>query len=105
LEATLAGRHDLAQGDPSQSGRLVGLEVRILRVHLDEELLLDGHQDRIDPQKWRPLIMSFCQFFGLGPMLHPSRLATIPESSYRTQPTAPPLREVRESPELIRTTR
>jgi len=84
MEATLAGRHDLAQGDPSQSGRLVGLEVRILRVHLDEALLLDGHQDRIDPLKWRPLIMSFCQFFGLGPMLHPSRLATIPESSYRT---------------------
>lgn len=102
MEAALTGRHDLAQGDPSQSGRLVGLEVRILRVHLDEALLLDGHQDRIDPLKWRPLIMSFCQFFGLGPMLHPSRLATIPESSYRPQPTAPPVREVRESLEVIR---
>ena len=45
--------------------------------------LLDGCDDRIDPEKWRPLIMSFCQFFGLGPILHPSRLAEIPESAYR----------------------
>jgi hypothetical protein len=27
---------------------------------------MDGYDDRIDPVKWRPLIMSFCQFFGLG---------------------------------------
>jgi hypothetical protein len=25
--------------------------------------------------KWRPLIMSFCRFFGVGDELHPSRLA------------------------------
>jgi hypothetical protein len=36
-----------------------------------------------DPARWRPLIMSFCQFFGLGPMVHPSTLAEIPEEAYR----------------------
>jgi hypothetical protein len=25
--------------------------------------------------RWRPLMMSFCRFFGLGGELHPSRLA------------------------------
>ena len=35
------------------------------------------------PERWRPLIMSFQQFFGLGPMVHESTLARIPESAYR----------------------
>jgi hypothetical protein len=25
--------------------------------------------------RWRPLIMSFCRFFGMGGEVHPSRLA------------------------------
>ena len=40
--------------------------------------------DRIDPDKWRPLIMSFQEFYGLTPMkLAPSALAEIPERLYR----------------------
>ncbi len=39
--------------------------------------------NRVDPEKWRPLIMSFCQFFGLGEILHSSTLAEIPEDTYR----------------------
>jgi flavin reductase (DIM6/NTAB) family NADH-FMN oxidoreductase RutF len=87
LEATLVASHPLAADDPDRAGKLVGIEVRVLRVHVAEELLLAGHQDRIDPERWRPLIMSFSQFFGLGGIVHPSRLAQIPESAYRP-PTA-----------------
>jgi len=83
LEAVLESAHPMAASDPDRRGRLVGLEVRIVRVHVEESLLLDGYDDRIDPEKWRPLIMNFCQFFGLGPIVHPSRLAEIPESAYR----------------------
>jgi flavin reductase (DIM6/NTAB) family NADH-FMN oxidoreductase RutF len=83
LEAVLEASHPLAAGDPSRKGRLVGLELRIVRVHVEEAIRMEGHEDRIDPVKWRPLIMSFCQFFGLGSMVHPSRLAEIPESAYR----------------------
>jgi flavin reductase (DIM6/NTAB) family NADH-FMN oxidoreductase RutF len=83
LEATLSGRHALAADDPDRAGKLLALEVRIRRVHVEESLLLAGHQDRIDPERWRPLIMSFAQFFGLGGIVHPSRLAQIPESAYR----------------------
>ncbi len=51
-------------------------EVHITRLHV-EESLLTGSESRphIDPEKWRPLIMSFCRFFALGSETHPSRLA------------------------------
>lgn len=51
-------------------------EVNILKLHVDEALLEDnGPRPHIDPEKWRPLIMSFCRFFGVGAELYPSRLA------------------------------
>jgi len=42
-----------------------------------------GTEHRVDPDAWRPLIMSFQRFYGLGAELHPSRLATIREEWYR----------------------
>ena len=51
-------------------------EVQIVKLHVDERLLMgDGPRPRIDPMLWRPLIMSFSRFFGLGGEVHPSRLA------------------------------
>ncbi len=51
-------------------------EVHIVKLHVDETLLDEsGPKPHIDPVKWRPLIMSFCRFFGLGGEVHPSRLA------------------------------
>jgi flavin reductase (DIM6/NTAB) family NADH-FMN oxidoreductase RutF len=51
-------------------------EVNISRLHVEESLLTgDESRPHIDPEKWRPLIMSFCRFFGLGGEVHPSRLA------------------------------
>ncbi len=47
----------------------------------DTGLRLDGHPNCIDPDKWRPLIASFCRFYGLGKNLHPSRLAQGPEEA------------------------
>jgi flavin reductase (DIM6/NTAB) family NADH-FMN oxidoreductase RutF len=55
-------------------------EVHIVKLHIDESLLMgDESRPHIDPEKWRPLIMSFCRFFGVGDEVHPSRLA---ESSF-----------------------
>jgi hypothetical protein len=40
-------------------------EVHIVKLHVDEKLLMgDGPRPHIDPLKWRPLVMSFCRFFG-----------------------------------------
>jgi flavin reductase (DIM6/NTAB) family NADH-FMN oxidoreductase RutF len=53
-------------------------EVHIVKLHVDESLLIPGSDSarpHIDPVKWRPLIMSFCRFFGVGDEVHPSRLA------------------------------
>src|ERR1700747_2221137 len=63
---------------------IVCLELRIVRVHADPTILVAGHPDRIDPDLWRPLIMSFCRFYGLGQELVESRLARIPEGQYRS---------------------
>lgn len=51
-------------------------EVHIVKLHVEASLLIgDGGRPHIDPEKWRPLIMSFCRFFGIGREVHPSRLA------------------------------
>jgi hypothetical protein len=51
-------------------------EVHILKLHVDENLLFEnGPRLHIDPVRWRPLIMNFCRFFGLGAEVHSSRLA------------------------------
>ena len=63
---------------------IVCIEVRITRVHAHPSVLMDGKRNRIDPDRWRPLIMSFQRFYGLGPELSESRLAGIPEAMYRT---------------------
>ena len=85
LEAKLEAVHDLAEDDPLLGGRVQVLEVRILRVHAHESILAPGRADRIDPVRWRPLIMSFQKFYGLSPgQPHGSRLADISEDLYRS---------------------
>lgn len=46
-------------------------------VYVDENLLMAGEKNYIDPLKWNPLIMNFCEYFGLSGNLHPSRLAPV----------------------------
>lgn len=84
LEATVEAVYPLAQNDPAWRDRQLAFEVRIRCAHIDEAILVDGEPNRIDPDKWRPLIMSFQKFYGLTPdQLHPSTLAEIPEALYR----------------------
>lgn len=84
LEAIVEATHGIAEADSAQRGILACIEVRILRVHVEESILISGDLDRIDPDKWRPLIMSFQKFYGLGPQLHESTLAKVPEFMYRS---------------------
>ncbi len=83
LEAVVAGQSAMMQDDPRVAGLFVAIEMRITRVHLHPDILLDGNPDRIDPDRWRPLLMSFQHFYGLGERVHESRLAEIPEAMYR----------------------
>jgi len=70
--------------DPAWRGRSLALHVVVRKVHAAADILADGEPDRIDPDKWRPLIMSFQRFYGLAPeQVHGSELAKIPEAAYR----------------------
>jgi flavin reductase (DIM6/NTAB) family NADH-FMN oxidoreductase RutF len=73
LEAVIERMHPF--GDEEDD--TLAMEARILRVHIDERLLVPGHANHIDPQRWEPLIMSFCEFFGLSRKLHHSRLGEV----------------------------
>lgn len=84
LEVVVEDVHSLAAQDETLKGRILTIELRVQRVHIAEELIMEGHPNRVDPDKWRPLIMSFQEFYGLGEKIHSSRLATIPESMYRS---------------------
>lgn len=87
LEAVLVGHHPLEARNPDRRDKLVAIEVRVTRVHVDEGIRMPGTAHRIDPDRWRPLMMSFCEFFGLGRKLRRSTLATIPEEAYRVAAT------------------
>jgi flavin reductase (DIM6/NTAB) family NADH-FMN oxidoreductase RutF len=54
--------------------RCTAIEVRAVRAHLEEALRI-ADKDYVDPFGWDPLIMKFCEFFGGGSMVSPSRLA------------------------------
>jgi flavin reductase (DIM6/NTAB) family NADH-FMN oxidoreductase RutF len=85
LEAVVEHVRDLAENDGKVRGRTKILEVRVQRVHVDQNILMEGHVDRIDPDKWRPLIMSFQRFYGLtSHQVHDSTLGQVPEALYRS---------------------
>jgi flavin reductase (DIM6/NTAB) family NADH-FMN oxidoreductase RutF len=82
LEAVFEQAYPFGHRPDKQPGAMA-FEVRVVRAHFDPAILMEGEENRIDPDKWRPLIMSFCQFYGLGERLHYSTLAEIPEVRYR----------------------
>jgi flavin reductase (DIM6/NTAB) family NADH-FMN oxidoreductase RutF len=71
--------------DPDHA-RIPAVEVTVRRVHASPDILMGGRPNRIDPDRWRPLIMSFQHFYGLADgRLVPSRLATVDEELYRVR--------------------
>lgn len=82
LEGTVANIHSFAAADSRMAIPAFAVEVTVRRVHVDASILDTEHAARIDPDKWRPLIMSFRQFYGLSGRLHPSRLGEGAEERY-----------------------
>lgn len=50
---------------PDRTGLILAIEVRVLRIHILDELRMEGYANRVDPDKWKPLIMNFQEFYGL----------------------------------------
>lgn len=82
LEAQVHRVHGFGEEDDYMKA----IEMRIVRVHVEEALLVPGTKNYIDPEKWNPLMMSFCEFFGLSDKLHPSRLESAFYGLPRTAP-------------------
>lgn len=85
--SAMADEYDYSRHERAADCTLAGIlcfEVRVKRVHVDPRILMPDNQDRINPDTWRPLIMSFCRYYGLGPELVESELARIPELQYRS---------------------
>jgi flavin reductase (DIM6/NTAB) family NADH-FMN oxidoreductase RutF len=82
LEARVRNIQAFAQQDPRLAIPACAVEVNILRVEVDNDLRDAHHPNRIDPQRWRPLIMSFRRFFGITPLDQNSRLGAAPEEIY-----------------------
>ena len=47
------------------------IEVRIQSVHVHPDLLMEGHANRIDPDKWSPL--ELISWYGSNPQRHELR--------------------------------
>ena len=94
MEAVVEAVHPLAADDERQNGAVLVIEVRIQRVHVHDAIRTRDSADHIDPDAWRPLIMSFQKLYGLGPQVHPSTLARVPERLYR----GPDIERARQAP-------
>ena len=84
MECEFVGVHKLLGDEPEKTGLVIAIEVRVLRIHVQEQLRKDGFENRIDSDKWRPMIMSFQDLYGLAEgKLKESTLAKINEEKYR----------------------
>ena len=73
--------------DGPDSG-LMALEVKILRTHVDDSLLMTQHPTYIDPLRWDPMFMKFTEYFTGAALARPSSLARGWDMPAVTEPVA-----------------
>lgn len=84
MECQLVQKTSLRPDLPDRHGFIHAIEVRILRIYIRDELRMEGYPNRVDPDKWKPLFMSFQHFYGLRDgKLDESVLGRVPEEIYR----------------------
>ena len=54
---------------------IVSIVIKIVKIHIEEELIVPGTRNYVDTDKWSPLIMNFCEYYGLSGKLQKSMLA------------------------------
>lgn len=103
IEAVLQARHPFggferqrAYGEELETTRVMAFELKVVRVHLEEGLLVAGKTNHVNSDEWKPIIMSFAQFYGLADgRIASSKLAEIPEEFYRPAEHMGDLRQAR----------
>ncbi|KAJ4351442.1 uncharacterized protein N0V89_006784 [Didymosphaeria variabile] len=84
MECELTMTHPMLQDLFGTSGPLYALEMRVVKIWVRDELRMDWYDNRIDPDKWQPMIMSFQELYGLeGRKLGLSKLGGVREEKYR----------------------
>ena len=71
LEAKLIKKVKVGSQDEKMAIPTVAFELQILKVHVDESVLVDGKKEYVDPDKWHPLIMSFRRFYTTNDYIYP----------------------------------
>lgn len=82
LEASVSNVYPFGNDDPRMAIPGCAIEVSVIRIHAASDILELGSGHRIDPNKWRPLIMSFRHFYGLTENIHESKLGAGAEERY-----------------------
>ncbi|HEX5117664.1 MAG TPA: flavin reductase family protein [Pseudonocardiaceae bacterium] len=82
MECRVIAAHPIGGPDTNATA----FQVEVLRTHVEEGLVIPGTH-YVDPNGWDPLIMKFCEFFGGGQNIHPSRLAEGWKMPHARQPT------------------
>lgn len=80
-EAVLIKSHKISE-ETAGNGQLMSLELRVSALHIAPELCLHGNPDRINPDAWPALFMSFQKFYGARPCEQTSRLARINQQAF-----------------------
>jgi flavin reductase (DIM6/NTAB) family NADH-FMN oxidoreductase RutF len=82
LEATVARIVEIAARDPRMLVPAVSVEATVGVVHADESVRSRSYANRIDPQRWHPLIMSFLEYFDVTPSPQSPGLRAVDEETY-----------------------
>ncbi|KAF6233205.1 hypothetical protein HO173_008494 [Letharia columbiana] len=83
MEAELVAVNEMNRDEEGKEGFLLGLEVEVLRIQAEEHIMQIGVPNKVDTDRWRPLMTAFQHLYGLSARLLPSRLAEIDEEKDR----------------------
>ncbi len=82
LEVTVESFNRFGHNDERMAVPAYAIELKINRVSVMPQVLQDGSKNKIDPNKWNPLIMNFRKLYSLTSEINESRLARKPEALY-----------------------
>jgi len=82
LEVSVESFSNFGKGDSRMAVPAYAIELKINNVSVMPQVLQDDSNNKIDPNKWNPLIMNFRKLYALTSEVNESRLARKPEALY-----------------------
>ncbi len=82
LEVSVENFKPFGENDERMAVPAYAIELKISKVSVMPDMLVEGSKNKIDPNKWNPLIMNFRKLYSLTAEVNESRLARKPEALY-----------------------